>query len=75
MKPQESSLATRQTPSEREPRTLRNYVGGEWREAHGEGSLPDINPATGEVAALVPLSGAADVDAAGEHASVRARHV
>ena len=45
-------------------RTLRNYVGGGWVEAAGDGTLEDRNPATGEVAALVPLSGVADVDAA-----------
>ncbi len=45
-------------------RTLRNYIGGGWVEAAGEGTLEDRNPATGELAALVPLSGAADVDAA-----------
>jgi malonate-semialdehyde dehydrogenase (acetylating) / methylmalonate-semialdehyde dehydrogenase len=45
-------------------RTLRNYIGGGWVEAAGDGTLEDRNPATGEVAALVPLSGAADVDAA-----------
>jgi malonate-semialdehyde dehydrogenase (acetylating)/methylmalonate-semialdehyde dehydrogenase len=45
-------------------RTLRNYIGGGWVEAAGEGTLEDRNPATGELNALVPLSGAADVDAA-----------
>jgi len=45
-------------------RTLRNYIGGGWVEAAGDGTLEDRNPATGELAALVPLSGAADIDAA-----------
>ncbi|MFI5123486.1 MAG: CoA-acylating methylmalonate-semialdehyde dehydrogenase [Vicinamibacteria bacterium] len=45
-------------------RTLRNYIGGGWVEAAGDGTLEDRNPATGELTALVPLSGAADVDAA-----------
>jgi malonate-semialdehyde dehydrogenase (acetylating) / methylmalonate-semialdehyde dehydrogenase len=45
-------------------RTLRNYIGGGWVEAAGGGTLEDRNPATGELAALVPLSGTADVDAA-----------
>ena len=45
-------------------RTLRNFVGGGWVDAAGGGTLDDVNPATGEVAALVPLSGEADVDAA-----------
>src|SRR5690349_19158185 len=45
-------------------RTLRNYVGGEWRSASAPDVLEDRDPVSGEVAALVPLSGAADVDAA-----------
>ena len=45
-------------------RTLRNYIGGGWVDAAGDGTLEDRNPATGELAALVPLSGAADIDAA-----------
>jgi malonate-semialdehyde dehydrogenase (acetylating)/methylmalonate-semialdehyde dehydrogenase len=47
-----------------ETRTLRNYIGGGWVEAAGGDTLEDRNPATGELTALVPLSGAADVDAA-----------
>ncbi len=45
-------------------RTLRNYIGGGWVEAAGSETLEDINPATAEISALVPLSGEADVDAA-----------
>ena len=45
-------------------RTLRNYVGGGWVDAAGPGTIDDLNPATGAVHALVPLSAAADVDAA-----------
>ena len=45
-------------------RTLRNYIGGGWVEAAADGTLEDRNPATGGLNALVPLSGAADVDAA-----------
>ncbi len=45
-------------------RTLRNYIGGGWVEAAGDGTLEDRNPATGDLTALVPLSGAADIDAA-----------
>jgi malonate-semialdehyde dehydrogenase (acetylating)/methylmalonate-semialdehyde dehydrogenase len=44
-------------------RTLNNYVAGAWRPVEGE-TLEDRDPATGEVAARVPLSGAAEVDAA-----------
>ena len=49
---------------ETDTRTLRNYVGGGWVEAAGGETLEDRNPATGELAALVPLSGETDVDAA-----------
>ena len=47
-----------------EVRALPNYIGGAWVEAAGVEAIDDIDPATGEVAARVPLSGAADVDAA-----------
>ena len=40
---------------------LANYVGGEWRAVDGVEALDDVDPASGEVAALVPLSGAAEV--------------
>ena len=55
MKPTAAPAATR---------TLANYAGGEWRPADGLDAIDDINPATGDVAARVPLSGAAEVDAA-----------
>ncbi len=45
-------------------RTLRNYVGGQWRESAAAGALESRNPATGELLAQVPLSTAADVDLA-----------
>ncbi len=45
--------------------TLENYVGGSWRPAASASDLLDVpNPATGEVLARVPLSGAADLDGA-----------
>ena len=43
---------------------LENYIGGEWRAASTDDTIPSRNPATGEAIAEVPLSGAADVDAA-----------
>ena len=43
---------------------LANYVGGEWRPAGSADGIDDVNPATGEVVARVPLSGSPDVDAA-----------
>jgi malonate-semialdehyde dehydrogenase (acetylating)/methylmalonate-semialdehyde dehydrogenase len=46
-------------------RTLDNYVAGAWTPATAASELLDVtNPATGEVLARVPLSGAADLDAA-----------
>jgi malonate-semialdehyde dehydrogenase (acetylating) / methylmalonate-semialdehyde dehydrogenase len=47
-----------------EARTLPNYVGGDWVEAAAGSTLEDRDPATGELAAHVPLSGAGDVDRA-----------
>jgi malonate-semialdehyde dehydrogenase (acetylating)/methylmalonate-semialdehyde dehydrogenase len=47
------------------PRTLDNYIAGAWTPAGAAtGALDVTNPATGDVLARVPLSGAADVDAA-----------
>ena len=45
-------------------RTLRNYVGGGWQAAAAGETLEDRDPVSGEISALVPLSGAAEVDAA-----------
>jgi malonate-semialdehyde dehydrogenase (acetylating) / methylmalonate-semialdehyde dehydrogenase len=45
-------------------RLLDNYVGGEWTPSSGSDSLDVTNPATGETLARVPLSSAADLDAA-----------
>ncbi len=44
--------------------TLKNYIGGEWVESATTEFLDDVDPATGEVLARVPLSTLADVDAA-----------
>src|SRR5437763_7953725 len=64
MEMKDSSLATQASPVEAGARTLRNYVGGAWTEASAGETVSDIDPSTGEQTALVPLSGAADVDAA-----------
>jgi malonate-semialdehyde dehydrogenase (acetylating)/methylmalonate-semialdehyde dehydrogenase len=46
-------------------RLLDNYVAGRWKAAQAAGDALDVtNPATGETLARVPLSGAADLDAA-----------
>ncbi|HEX7245941.1 MAG TPA: CoA-acylating methylmalonate-semialdehyde dehydrogenase [Solirubrobacterales bacterium] len=50
------------------PPCLTNYVGGEWRDVGGVGTVEDVDPATGEVVVEVPLSGAAEVRAAVEAA-------
>jgi malonate-semialdehyde dehydrogenase (acetylating) / methylmalonate-semialdehyde dehydrogenase len=47
-----------------EARTLQNFVGGSFVDATVDDTLEDRDPATGELAARIPLSGAADVDAA-----------
>src|SRR5215218_4992889 len=49
------------TPS---TRLLDNYVAGRWTAATGDDALDVTNPATGDVLARVPLSGATDLDAA-----------
>ena len=46
-------------------RLIDNYIAGSWTPAAAAtGELPVTNPATGETLARVPLSGAADLDAA-----------
>ena len=47
---------------------LANYLGGAWRPADGVDTLDDVDPATGEVTALVPLSGGRQVREAVEAA-------
>jgi malonate-semialdehyde dehydrogenase (acetylating) / methylmalonate-semialdehyde dehydrogenase len=56
-------MATREAAA-----TLANYVGGAWRPAGEVPTLDDVDPATGEVTALVPLSGARQVREAVEAA-------
>jgi malonate-semialdehyde dehydrogenase (acetylating)/methylmalonate-semialdehyde dehydrogenase len=48
----------------REAPRLRNFIGGEWVAVEAVEGLADIDPATGKAVATVPLSGAAEVDAA-----------
>src|ERR1044072_2222583 len=40
------------------PEMLANYVGGRWRPVDEVEAIDDVDPASGETAALVPLSGA-----------------
>ena len=43
---------------------IKNYVGGHWVQAETDEALEVRNPATGEILGLVPMSGAAQVEAA-----------
>jgi malonate-semialdehyde dehydrogenase (acetylating) / methylmalonate-semialdehyde dehydrogenase len=43
---------------------LANYIGGGWHLPEGVEAIPDVDPASGETVAMVPLSGAMEVDAA-----------
>ncbi|NKI45465.1 gamma-aminobutyraldehyde dehydrogenase [Streptomyces physcomitrii] len=45
-------------------RKLRNYIGGEFRDAADGRTSEVVNPVTGEAYATAPVSGAADIDAA-----------
>ncbi|MBO8141463.1 MAG: CoA-acylating methylmalonate-semialdehyde dehydrogenase [Firmicutes bacterium] len=55
-------MATAQPVSQVE--RLKNFVGGKWVDAEAETAEPVYNPATGEIIAYAPLSGAAEVDRA-----------
>ncbi len=46
------------------PRSLRNFIAGEYVDGRTESTTDIVNPATGSVVATAPVSGAADVDAA-----------
>ena len=59
-----SDTATADAQSATAARTLRNHVGGEWLAPTATETIEDRNPATGELLARVPLSSAADIDAA-----------
>jgi malonate-semialdehyde dehydrogenase (acetylating) / methylmalonate-semialdehyde dehydrogenase len=56
--------ASAMTTTETGVRLLDNYVAGRWTASSSSESLPVTNPATGETLARVPLSSAADLDAA-----------
>ncbi len=47
-----------------EPRSLRNFIAGEYVDGRTDSTSDIINPATGSVVATAPVSGQADVDAA-----------
>jgi betaine-aldehyde dehydrogenase len=46
------------------PRTLRNFIAGEYVDGRTDSTTDIVNPATGSVVATAPVSGTADVDAA-----------
>ncbi len=46
------------------PRSLRNFIGGSYVDASTDQTTEVVNPATGQVVAHAPVSGADDVDAA-----------
>jgi len=50
--------------NEAAPPRLPNYVGGGWHQVEGVETVADVDPASGETLAQVPLSGAAEVEAA-----------
>jgi malonate-semialdehyde dehydrogenase (acetylating)/methylmalonate-semialdehyde dehydrogenase len=52
------------TTTETGVRLLDNYIGGSWTPSSSADALPVVNPASGETLARVPLSAAADLDAA-----------
>jgi malonate-semialdehyde dehydrogenase (acetylating)/methylmalonate-semialdehyde dehydrogenase len=64
MSSRETPLATPRRPPAGEARKLSNYVAGGWRAASAGEWLEDVDPASGELSALVPLSAGAEVDAA-----------
>jgi malonate-semialdehyde dehydrogenase (acetylating)/methylmalonate-semialdehyde dehydrogenase len=64
MKPVTTASDTHSAAATTEARTLHNYVGGTWQPALVAETLEDRDPVTGEISALVPLSGEAEVDAA-----------
>ena len=49
--------------------TIQNYVEGQWRRPSATTDLPVINPATAEEIGRVPLTGAAEVEAAAQAAA------
>src|SRR6188472_3935123 len=72
MEPETLAPASGDERTATEPETLKNYIGGEWVESAATDHIDDVDPATGEVLARVPLSTLADVDAAATAA--RAAH-
>src|SRR4051812_44943792 len=64
MKPVTTSAAAQSAVASTEARTLQNYVGGAWQPASVAETLEDRDPVSGEIDALIPLSGATGAAAA-----------
>lgn len=64
MEPETLAATSTERDASAEPETLSNYIGGEWVASAATEAIDDIDPATGDLLARVPLSTAADVDAA-----------
>jgi malonate-semialdehyde dehydrogenase (acetylating)/methylmalonate-semialdehyde dehydrogenase len=68
MEPQTLTAEGTEERTSTEVEVLKNYIGGQWVESSTTEFLDDIDPATGDVLARVPLSTFADVDAAAKAA-------
>jgi len=68
MEPETLARSSTDKQTAAEPETLKNYIGGEWVSSAATDHLDDVDPATGNVLARVPLSTEADVDAAAQAA-------
>jgi len=64
MEPETLARSSSEEEAVAAPQTLKNYIGGEWVASAATETIDDVDPATGEVLARVPLSTTADVDAA-----------
>ena len=64
MEPQTLAADGTEQDASAEAEVLKNYIGGEWVDSSSTEAIDDVDPATGAVLARVPLSNAADVDAA-----------
>jgi malonate-semialdehyde dehydrogenase (acetylating)/methylmalonate-semialdehyde dehydrogenase len=51
------------------PKTMQNYINGAWQHIQATQTLDVLDPATAEILGKVPLSGAAEVDAAAQAAA------
>ncbi|HET6831097.1 MAG TPA: CoA-acylating methylmalonate-semialdehyde dehydrogenase [Solirubrobacterales bacterium] len=64
MEPETLAAEGTEQDTRTEAEILKNYIGGEWVDSAATETIDDVDPATGEVLARVPMSTTADVDAA-----------